>query len=177
MPFCPVCKSEFRPGFDRCEECDASLVAELPSPPDHPKPPLPAFRTVYSTTELPDALLTASLLEGNGIEAEVHNERSGLYVIGFPTSATPITIAVPSADSDVAEGIIREAKKSRFPSPAAGADSRRKWLAVIALLLVPLAVIPFNGGPGGLAIGWTIVLILIWIWSRMNRVEKDGTVD
>ncbi len=29
MPFCPSCRSEFRPGFERCQACDTFLVAEL----------------------------------------------------------------------------------------------------------------------------------------------------
>ena len=30
MPFCPVCLSEFREGFDRCNSCDEQLVTTLP---------------------------------------------------------------------------------------------------------------------------------------------------
>lgn len=30
MPYCPVCREEFREGFTRCEECNAELVDELP---------------------------------------------------------------------------------------------------------------------------------------------------
>ncbi len=29
MPFCPSCRAEFRPGFERCEACDTFLVSEL----------------------------------------------------------------------------------------------------------------------------------------------------
>ena len=32
MPFCPRCKSEYRPGFSRCADCDVELVAALPTP-------------------------------------------------------------------------------------------------------------------------------------------------
>jgi hypothetical protein len=27
--FCPKCRSEYRPGFTRCKDCDVTLVAEL----------------------------------------------------------------------------------------------------------------------------------------------------
>jgi hypothetical protein len=30
MPFCPKCRSEYRPGFTRCTDCDAELVEVLP---------------------------------------------------------------------------------------------------------------------------------------------------
>jgi uncharacterized protein (UPF0212 family) len=29
MPYCPVCQSEFREGFTRCNSCDVDLVAQL----------------------------------------------------------------------------------------------------------------------------------------------------
>lgn len=37
MPFCPQCRSEFRPGFDRCSDCGVALVDTLP-PERHPEP-------------------------------------------------------------------------------------------------------------------------------------------
>jgi hypothetical protein len=30
VPFCPVCRYEFRPGFTQCGDCGATLVDELP---------------------------------------------------------------------------------------------------------------------------------------------------
>ena len=30
MSFCPECKSEYRPGFNRCSDCDVDLVEQLP---------------------------------------------------------------------------------------------------------------------------------------------------
>jgi hypothetical protein len=32
--FCPECKSEYRPAFNHCSDCDVDLVAELPNPED-----------------------------------------------------------------------------------------------------------------------------------------------
>ncbi len=31
MPFCPHCRSEYRPGFDACADCGAPLVERLES--------------------------------------------------------------------------------------------------------------------------------------------------
>lgn len=36
MPYCPCCRHEYRPEFDRCAVCDEFLVAELP--PDYRDP-------------------------------------------------------------------------------------------------------------------------------------------
>src|SRR5580692_12909350 len=33
--FCPDCKSEYRPGFTHCSDCDVDLVAALPGPQSH----------------------------------------------------------------------------------------------------------------------------------------------
>lgn len=30
--FCPACRSEYRPGFTHCSDCDVDLVSELPEP-------------------------------------------------------------------------------------------------------------------------------------------------
>jgi|HubBroStandDraft_4_1064222.scaffolds.fasta_scaffold69254_3 hypothetical protein len=30
--FCPECKSEYRPGFTHCSDCNVDLVAERPKP-------------------------------------------------------------------------------------------------------------------------------------------------
>jgi hypothetical protein len=141
MPFCPTCKSEFRPGFGRCEDCDAALVAELPAPPSppvRPEIPNPGFRTVYSTTEPQDALLMEMLLERSGIDAEVENERSGFSAVGFPTGAAPIAVTVPSADARNAEEIIRQALKSRTTPPGFGSWEKGMWLWVFALILLPI---------------------------------------
>ena len=36
--FCPQCRSEYRPGFIRCNDCDADLVWELPRDEEHGEP-------------------------------------------------------------------------------------------------------------------------------------------
>jgi len=47
--FCPVCRSEYRPGFTRCAPCDVDLVADLDSAtiaPNAPTGGVPAGRPV-----------------------------------------------------------------------------------------------------------------------------------
>ncbi len=40
MPYCPKCRSEYRPGVARCGECGVPLVESLPPEPEpwHPTP-------------------------------------------------------------------------------------------------------------------------------------------
>jgi hypothetical protein len=35
MPYCPVCRGEYREGYTHCQKCDADLVDELPPPSQH----------------------------------------------------------------------------------------------------------------------------------------------
>lgn len=175
MPFCPSCHSEFRPGFERCEECDVALVEALPAPPPPlPKPPNPGYRPVYSTTELLDAVLMTSLLEDNGIEAEVENQRSGFYVIGFPTSAMPIVLTVPATETSDAVEIIKQLLKTRSLPPGHHPITRRMWLLAIAIMTVPLVDIPLSGGAIAWLIGWGILLFVLWIWRRVDRIAADN---
>ena len=135
MPFCPACRSEFRPGFDRCEECDVALVEALPELPKDPPVPNPAFRTVYSTTELVDAVTIKALLEGRGIEAEVQNNYSGFSAIEMPTSATPFLIAVPAEDAPEATKILQETERVRSTRPT---TNRGMWWIAAVIIGGPL---------------------------------------
>jgi hypothetical protein len=137
MPFCPACRSEFRPGFTRCEECDAALVAELPKPPAPPAVPRPAFQSVYRTTELAEAEAVRLLLEGSGIPVQLENQWSGIATFGMPTTSAPFILTVPSAEGARASKIIEEAQKSRKPRVA---SNRKKWW-LAAVLTEPLAVL------------------------------------
>src|SRR5215472_17882208 len=68
--FCPECKSEYRPGFTHCADCDVDLVEQLP--PLTPKPPATdaddVSGIVFNTADPVEATVVQSLLEGNGIE-------------------------------------------------------------------------------------------------------------
>jgi hypothetical protein len=63
MPFCPVCKSEYRDGFKNCVDCGHELVDSIPS-----KPPKEEKREVYIDDE--PAFLTSgsSTIECGTIE-------------------------------------------------------------------------------------------------------------
>lgn len=147
MPYCPTCRSEFRPGFDRCEECDVALVEVLPELPKPPPVPNPAFHTVYSTTELVDAVSIKALLEGRGIEAEVQNNYSGFSAIELPTSAAPFLITVPAADALEASKILQETAKVRSTRPT---TNRGMWWFAAVIV----------GGPIILALIWSLLVSL-----------------
>jgi hypothetical protein len=135
MPFCPACRSEFRPGFVRCEECGVDLVSALPVPPEHPPVPDPAFQIVYRTTDLVEAETIKILLEGRGIEAEIQNRFSGFSAIEMPTSAVQLLITVPAADSAEATKTLQETQKARSSQPT---TNRGRWWVAVVLIGVPI---------------------------------------
>ena len=137
MPYCPTCRSEFRPGFTRCEECGVDLVEALPEPPKFPPVANPAFQTVYRTTDLVEAETIKALLEGSGIEAEVQGRYSGFSAIEMPTSAAPFQITVPAADAAEASKILQETQPVRSNRPT---TNRGLWWVAVALILLPMLV-------------------------------------
>jgi hypothetical protein len=77
--FCPTCKSEYRPGFDKCVDCGVSLVESLPNDMAPDRSELLAVLTTPDAASLPG--VTASL-DAAGIPYVVQDktERSGQVV-------------------------------------------------------------------------------------------------
>jgi len=173
MPFCPACESEFRAGFERCEECDVALISELPVAPTPPAIPNPSLRPVYQTTEVSDALLVHSLLEGQGIRARLENQNSALLVMGLSTSAVPYVVSVPSGEAGDAADIVKEICDTRPAPVRGGRAARRLWLIAIAVLVpADFAMLRiFNGFEHFLAAGAWSVVVLGLLFDLHNRVK------
>jgi hypothetical protein len=62
--FCPQCKTEYRPGFTVCADCNVDLVTELSS---EPEPDLVEFEEILSTYNPGDIAVIKSLLESEDI--------------------------------------------------------------------------------------------------------------
>ena len=69
--FCPQCRSEYRSGFTRCNDCDVDLVWELPRE-EHAEPDLVK---VFETGNPSLAPVVESLLRGAEIECVIRNPR------------------------------------------------------------------------------------------------------
>ncbi len=64
MPFCPKCRAEYVEGVDMCEDCQVSLVAELP-----PKD-VPDYVEIVELQRVPDevaGVMMKGILENSGI--------------------------------------------------------------------------------------------------------------
>lgn len=74
MPFCPVCKYEYVQGVDKCPDCDAELVWELP--PETPKPEdlwsNEEAVTVFTAKDSVEAEIVRGILESAGIPCYVN---------------------------------------------------------------------------------------------------------
>ncbi len=78
-PFCPRCRTEYRPGYENCADCQAQLVEELAG--EEPGPAQLQARMV-SVFEAPDqmsALAVSALLGDRQIEAVVRSEQIPMY--------------------------------------------------------------------------------------------------
>ncbi len=69
--FCPQCGAEYRPGFDRCTDCDVTLEVEPPPEADHDVPP---WVRVFATSEADVIPVIKSLLRGAGIPFQTDGE-------------------------------------------------------------------------------------------------------
>ncbi len=69
--FCPECKAEYRPGFDRCTDCDVALVHDPPPEENHDATP---WVRVAATSEVDVIPVIKSLLQSADIAFETDGE-------------------------------------------------------------------------------------------------------
>jgi len=176
MPFCPACRSEFRQGFDRCAECDVSLVNELPFEPPALPPTNPSRVTVYQSTQHSDALILCSLLKGNGIPASIENQNTSMWLIGMPTPAIPLEVSVPTPDAPDAREIVKEVFPARPSVGLASKSTHRLWLIGLALMVPALA-------DGSLFLGGSRAFAAAGAWAALAaglildlRDRRSGTI-
>ena len=62
--YCPHCRSEYRPGFALCKDCEIGLVEELPP---EAKPEFVDLVEVLSTADAGEISIIKSILEGEDI--------------------------------------------------------------------------------------------------------------
>jgi len=70
MGFCPNCKTAFVEGIEKCSDCGAELVNELPAENNEPEN-LEEMEIVFTCSRVYEAEMVKANLEGAGIEAYV----------------------------------------------------------------------------------------------------------
>ena len=102
--FCPSCRSEFRPGFSRCNDCDVDLVWELPKD-AHADPRLVS---VFESSDPSLVAVVQSLLDDADIPYEIRNPRAHgvLGTDGF--SMNPTRFFVRGDDAEEARELLAD---------------------------------------------------------------------
>lgn len=75
MPFCPMCRSEYREGYTRCSDCDVDLVAALPvaAPDESAGTPVNLVELAAFATDA-EAEMFREILEKEGIASVLHGD-------------------------------------------------------------------------------------------------------
>lgn len=78
--FCPQCKAEYRPGFDRCSDCEVDLVEQLPESDHCPIAPSGAqMKRVWSCDERESCVAVCSRLKEAGIPFSVEQRKCQVF--------------------------------------------------------------------------------------------------
>ena len=114
--YCPQCRAEYRPGFDRCADCDVALVRELPPEEDHDTTP---FVRVFETSEIDVIPVIKSILHGAGIP---FNTKGEAMMSLFPSDMLGRMMSRPGAEVsfEVPERYAEEARQrltEQSPAP------------------------------------------------------------
>jgi hypothetical protein len=114
--FCPQCKAEYRPGFNRCSDCDIELVNRLPDEPDdliEPQNLGPTDFVVVATVHDPiEEGQICSFLQANGIPAQPKGETALRKAYGLGIGF--VEILVPRELADAARELLDEADRGEF---------------------------------------------------------------
>ncbi|MBI2931805.1 MAG: DUF2007 domain-containing protein [Planctomycetes bacterium] len=100
MPFCPKCRSEYRPEITRCVDCDVDLVGELPALKNE------GWAEVFSG-EFGRAATVRAALESAGIRVVAPGEMISSFAPVYAGSAWFVKLLVPESEAGRAREIIR----------------------------------------------------------------------
>jgi hypothetical protein len=97
MPFCPSCRTEYRPELARCADCDVELVDSLPEEESGEiNPDAVELVELASFPNPSEAKMIQELLESNGIGTVIRGDADS---IGATSGAEPRRLAARSGRS------------------------------------------------------------------------------
>lgn len=106
MPYCPKCKYEYRPGIEKCPDCDVKLVDKLHEEPT-PEPEYLDLVQVGSFMYAAEAHEARLHLEANGIKAAVAGDVMTSINPAYMIADGGAKLLVPRADADRARELLR----------------------------------------------------------------------
>jgi hypothetical protein len=119
MPFCPKCKSEYRPGVARCRDCGAALVEALPPEPWQPTPET-ELAVLCRGVEPGEAEVMREVLAQAGIACSVRTFgpiTGDLARVADGVTHDACTILVTRNRLKEAERVLEEARSARVEWP------------------------------------------------------------
>jgi hypothetical protein len=155
MPFCPTCRSEYRPGIKTCADCGTQLVDELPEQATH-RPDHEADVAVIRAPSRPMAEMWAELLGSNGIACRLVPTSLGSSV--YAPLDEGFEVRVPAIDAQRAlELLPHEPRTSDTPQEEedeelalleeelrqveAPIDRRLRWFIIVGVVLVIILLV------------------------------------
>jgi hypothetical protein len=111
MPFCPKCRSEYRPGFTECADCGVDLVDTLPDMPQPGELDLETFVPLRSYPTRMHAEMVKEALTNEGIPAIIRGTELFGAGTGLGSAVSPkLTVCVPPERREeaalIADGIV-----------------------------------------------------------------------
>lgn len=142
MPWCPVCKEEFRDGFTKCSECGAALVDNPPQEIEEQQKPVTDVqiqeKLLISTDSMQSQMIIALLKEAN-IPYVVRDRGAGGWIkigLGFSVFGTDIYVAeddydkakelVDSCFAETGDDIVNEAEPEDEYDPEEDGEPEEK---------------------------------------------------
>ena len=90
MPFCPICRTEYHEGVERCPDCSVALASSMPETPRDPTEDSTLVELAFFANAS-EAEMVQELLESNDIETVLRGESDP---IGATSMAEPVTLLV-----------------------------------------------------------------------------------
>lgn len=108
MPYCPMCRIEYRDDATKCSDCDVELVAELPPEPEDTWSK-EELVPVFTASDNAEADLVAGILESAGIRVWVRSEGMRRLLTLIPSAVDTATILVFASHAEEARTAIEQA--------------------------------------------------------------------
>ncbi len=104
--FCPICRVEYRQGFNKCSDCGVELVAELPPEPPKAEPEFVDYKEVLITFNPADIAFIKSVLDGENITYFFQGEN----FLRMEPMALPARLMVKTDQVDKVVEILKDIK-------------------------------------------------------------------